>query len=1440
MFRNQAEQNGRSIVDAPTPASPGESVGSQFVTEADWIPSFWNYLLDLEHEDLVAELVQNDLDQGATRTIISFGKDQLVCEGNGEPVEATGWQRLRKIQGAGDSVPAKRGKIGVKNHGLKTAFTIGDELKLMSAGHSIVQTLYANGRNKPPYPGASPEPVTDLQAPADGCRIIVWYRTAPIEPPQGEANVLRAVHQQEIDEMFLSACASTPEQFAGIVSPDVVTRYEIILQHWRLGEARFLFSCTRPRKIARRIEIFRRRCTVRGTVSPLPEDLQEQAARRRVRLTGRLGQRVADFFRRGRYFFAEVSWPIDRRGKPGTGIGRFRYPIGYPPDSHDAQTGHGAYFNAPFASDNKRHAPARNEATNTELRAACESLLIDAVAHHTVPRWGPASLNPLVPPSTADNHINAVRPLLAKLATRGTIPLLSWRDAAELLVKGKNQKLKEAVRQITVRRNSAERKRYRFVIPAATWAPETIQPALSVLCPRSEMQLDPRTHPDIIRLLTDEETTGFIEDFITFDEEDVFSRIAGEGNQFFGAIRDAEYEFSMPFTARSYLDLIQAALDEKKWNGGKTASLIGTLLLPDSRAQATSFQDLYSSAPLPSDIPGLHLPPVLHSDLVTHPLLRRQRWHRPRYTMARFLEGGALRNADEHTRRQFWKWLSQNERRVSSRERSALADLVIWPDENGHLYRVSDLCEPRSRRVGAVLADSIRRPHEQVRRSGLVSTGGKARTSIRRTPTRDEIAHWINSRIARFTVGEWPDTGAIRHLRRFEVDLAVLLKEPTLARLLGMTGVTLPALARDESIQPRTALVIPNANNDRLALPDRFVLKDRQRALGLDKLSPALSTPTAAMLLDTFYEDPENLAVLQARLQQFLNVTQPDDGERLQLAEMAILPVHGQLRAPSELAFTGNRGDYWGTWKTQFSTQSLSQDDQRRYLDAGVTSAFPDSGTSRAFFEWLSAQAESVLQQHIPSVLRHILHRRGPIHWAEVYTDTPFIPTRGKDGLCLVSLRTARHGPIYLPDAGKVGNSVINRDRAVRLVVAHVKEVTRPISESIRALGIRSLREALMEPERVTATGDVNHVGEKVHARLLTLRSSQFRRTFRKRLNELEVDSELLRNDWWDRLGNIKEMRIAGKLEAGYRFRGRLYFDEVDAGFDPASGIFWMKQDKSIRSSGWYESIAAQLVFKPEARPIDLLALERAVALEISDPSFGRPSGVDLNPSDEDVTEGVTDPDVHDGEGQAGTDADLGEAVVGHSPFKPDPARNTPKPGPISVESTGTLRPHDRRNGAPDSNEDANKSRPAPALERAHIEDLKKDHYASHCQMCLCERPPEELAPLGSYVQWAEVRRRVVEAHHVDPKSGGGARHAGNLILLCKLHHDNFGRRLTRTAVTDALRNNPEEHTINFDNDSKVKGRRIELVLSDTKDTAKLFFTAHHATYWLSQDSSPG
>ena len=1395
---------------------------SPYVTEFDAIPGFWNFLLGLDPEDLISELIQNDLDQGATRTTISFEETCLTCEGNGESVSPEGWQRLRKILGAGDKVPAKRSKFGVKNHGLKAAFTIGDEIRLMSDGQTIVQTLYANGRNEPPHPGASGQPTSDPEAPTVGCRVVVQYRDADLEPDQGEAIKLDAVGPSEIERLFKTACASIPEQFAGIVSPEITPRYEIVLRHWKLGDARFSFSCTRPRNVRKRMEVFQRRCTVSGKHSPLPDPLREQAARRLVPLEGVLKDRVADFFRRGRRFFIEVSWPIDAKGRPRTGTGRYRYPIGYPPNSPEARTGHSSHFNAPFASDSERHALARNEGTNTELLEACESLLIDAVAQYAAPKWKADGLNLIVPSPDAEKGSEVVRSLLAALVKKGALPVLNWRQAAEFATRRKGKDVKAAVRRLGARRFSKDARRYRFVVPTLTWAEDTVEPLLSLLSPRAEAQLDPRVHVHIIRLLTDGKTPGFDEEFVTFDENDVVARVTSQGNQWFDAIADPILEFSQSALVRTYLDLIKSTLDRKGLEPAKEDDLLANLHLPDQDGQVTALLNLHSHASLPSNIPGLHLPPLLDARLASHALFKRSKWRRPKYTMKAFLESGALQSADDATRRKFWKWLSRNGRRISSRDRPKLAELAIWPDESGNLCRISDLCEPRLGRVGTVLAGFIRRPHGEVRRSRLATVGSRARTSVRRTPTEGEVGAWLVKRLARFEIGKRPHAATAEALDRFEEHVSILLEDRAIAPLLEAAEPELPALARDGTIRLRTELVLPGRSNDRLDLPDQFLLRDRRRATVLAKLSPPLNAPTAAMLLDAFDADSGNFSALQPRLKEFEGVTDPDDDERGELARMAIIPVDGRSRAPCELAFFGNRGDYWGEWKIRIPTKGLSQNDQHRYRTAGVTSALPDQETSRDFFDWLASQDGDVLRRHVPCILRHFLHQNGPASWAHAFTDTPCIPAMSRNGLRLVSSNMARRKPVFLSDAWDIGEAVMQRDGAVHLAIDHAQEVTAPISEKLCELGVRSLRETLKEPESVAGSGEVFSAGQDALDCFKRLESPRFRDTFRKRLNKLGVDHALLRHDWQNRLDGVRQIRFGESVEMRFRFRGKSYPQDSDAGFDHGTGTFWAKNGLDAR--GLYESLAKHLIFKPMARPIDLLALERALELEVADPSFGRPGG------------DVATPAENGGQGQECEESDgLGEVVTGHSPIEPDPERNKPSPGPISTVLEGQpvrigVQPGSSK---PSGGDD---SRPSPAIERTHIAELKHEHYASHCQMCLCESSPQRLAPAGSYIESEEIRQSVVEAHHADLVAAGGARHAGNIILLCKLHHSNYGSQLARAGITAALRDNPKEMSVSFDKDSHVKGRQIEVVISGTEEVVKLFFTEHHIEFWLSRE----
>lgn len=1416
--------------------NPNIGTAGEFVTEFDGIPNFWQYLLNLEKDDLIPELIQNDLDQGATQTEIRFEKDCLVCEGNGQPVENDGWKRLRIMQGAGDRVPAKRTKIGVKNHGLKTAFTIGDELELMSNGLSIKQTLYSEGRRKPPCPGASREPSDCPQSPATGCRITVQYRKKSVKLRNFEGT-FPAVTEKELEDMFKSACKSIPEQFAGIISPGKVSRYEIMLKHWRLGKLRFQFSCKKPnkkpKKIHTKIEIFRRYCRVEGVEGEvlkleLPEDLQEQAVRRRIiSVKGCPKQKeVPDHFWVDRGYFIEVSWPINKEGRPKLGTGRFRYPLGYPQNLSMACTSFGAYFNAPFVSDNKRHGPVPDQTRNKALRGACESLLVYAIVHYHKIRSCDSCkhdrLTPLLPRSGMDDDI--IRPLLAKLAKRkrGAVPVLGWRDAAKLSFRGSWKKIEKALRRAKLGERSGEALRYRFIVPFMDARPD-MTPALSLLCPRSEMQIDPRVHSDIIRLLSDGKTPGFEEGFITFDCGDVFARAAGEDNQYFGAIPDRSREFSEPIMASMYLNVIHVMVKEDK------DKLLESLLMPDQNNEAKLLKNMYTSVKLRLYIPGLQLPSILHREVARHPLLKEGPWKRQEYTMTRFIDS-KLQLADQETRRQFWGWLCRNKASIGTGELQNLAKIEIWPDRDNNLRRISDLCEPQSQKVCEVLAEFIHRPNQQVLKSGLAKIRGRASTSIKRTPDLDQVVKWLETNLER-TVEKGADIDVTDDLARFEEDLAILLQDTTTAPRLKearekVSGfcTRLPALAQDGSIQPRKRLVLPNPGNDRLALPKRFLLEKNQNTDILEKLVPTLRVPNAEMLLEAFDEDSGNLESLQARLKSFLATIEPNGDARCPLMQIPIIPVKGKLHKPSTLALAGNRGDYWGQWKTRIPVARLSSDDQKRYLDIGVTSAAPNEETSQKFFRWLAEQKPKVIMQHIPCVLRHILHEKGPASWYKACRNIAFIPVESRYNLKLVTLDTALTEHVFLNDAGDIGKKIIHDDSRVLLIVDHVREVKESATETLKGLGVKSLRIELNSPEEVTGDGNTDRADEDVFDVMDSLLSDKVRETMTKRLSELDISQDAVYTDWHDRLKRIEDIRLADTVKVRHHFLGRDYWLEADAGFDPGSRIFWAKRN-GARREALFRSIAKDLFFKPEALKAFHCALSGIPELLIDDPTYGQPSSPQAAPNNDRMEDSYE----HDENGQ---DAEPGEATRGHSPYTPDARRNIPSLGPIPAE-VGDCSGSPRRRTSATRSEPTQGKRSTSTLEDKQIDNLKEEQYAYHCQICLCKAQPEQLAPTGSYIEHMEVRRFVIEAHHVDSVAGGGARHAKNIIILCKHCHNNYGRQLSRLRMAAVLRDSSEERTLNFDG-KQVKGRKIKYRIESSGELLEIFFSEAHACMWLS------
>ena len=1418
---------------------------SEFVTEVDEIPIVWNYLLGLNRNALIAELVQNDLDQDATRTIIRFEEDQLICEGNGRPVDSEGWARLRKLQGAGDSVPAKRGKIGAKNHGLKTAFAIGDELHLSSAGLKIVQTLYANGRNNQPRPGAYKRPVLDPEAPDNGCRVVIKYRKEEIKSVIGEAFTLPAFNLQESDELFKNSCRSIPEQFIGIVSPYVVKSYEIVLKHWQLGEAKFKFSCSHPHKKLKykRFEVFRRRCIVSGYKDSLPQNLMEEVAIRMFPLEGQLKQRVASFYQRPRNrHFVEISWQVNRKGKPKKGVGKFRYPIGYPEGSAHALTGHYISFSAPIVSDSERHGPAKNEPSNEQLRELCEGLLVDTIEFYLVRKWRASGLILLIPNPNVSGGDDIVRPLLAKIACDGAMPTLKWEAATIQVMNAKKRKtlskLSSVLKRVSKEDTFVESK-YRFVIPVATWKEDEIDASLTAVCPRSELQLDSHVHREIIKLLTEGNTEGFEDEFITFDENDALARARGMGNDYFPACTDYEKEFTEPLFVRFYLDVIHNWLGCNDSDTDLEKKLQEALLLPDSNANPVRFQDLYASAPLPNNVPGLTLPHVLHHEVANHPIFDRRKWSRPKYKFKNFLASGVIQDSDEHTKRLFWEWYCQNERKISKVDRAKLADIEIWPDIAGNFCRISDFCIPSDRRITIILGISIKRPHASVSKLRLVTIGKKGKTSIRCIPTQDEIENWISARTAQFPIGEGSSSQVKTSLNRFETELTILLKNRGIARLLKKTEIVLPALAQDSSIQPRNELVMPSKENCRLELRRRFLLNLGSNSIPLNKLSPALSEPTVEILLSTFEEDPRNGGALHARLSRFITLTQEAVERRLELTELPIIPVEGNYKPPCKLAFVGiAKPDYYGKWKLRIPGTGLSQDDQARYRNVGVTSATLNQQTSIGFFRWLSKQSSEVIKEHLPCVLHQVLDKCGPESWAENYTDVRVIPICNREGLQLVSLHTARTSPVYLPDAkAELAKAVVNRDSYVSLAVIGIEGVKRPISRELQNLGVKSLREAIGEPKCVTGNGSSDQISPELEKVFRHLNDSKFRKTIVNRFNSLGVDSNLMRHNWENRLSAIKKLAFTDKVEVHYQFRTRKYTIEEESGFDLESGVFYVDQQYTENVDVICETIARQLIFKPApaTETMHHLTLKRALEMDFQYQSYGEEAKSDND-------------DLKSENGNFGDDTETGEAIFGHSPFEPDPARNIPEQvqfspvNPGSSQESSTGRSSDGGSNFVDCDNFTERQTDSYTLqlERQHKNAIR-NLYANHCQICLCKQEPNILAPVSSYVHWAELRQKVMQVHHVDLKSAGGVAHAGNLIVLCTYHHDNYGPRLTRKDITNALRDKPEKKRIKFgtnrEEQSLVDGKMVKILIPDKGDSVRIFITDQHAKFWL--DSMP-
>ncbi|TGR78994.1 hypothetical protein EN836_23735 [Mesorhizobium sp. M1C.F.Ca.ET.193.01.1.1] len=359
-----------------------------------------------------------------------------------------------------------------------------------------------------------------------------------------------------------------------------------------------------------------------------------------------------------------------------------------------------------------------------------------------------------------------------------------------------------------------------------------------------------------------------------------------------------------------------------------------------------------------------------------------------------------------------------------------------------------------------------------------------------------------------------------------------------------------------------------------------------------------------------------------------------------------------------------------------------------------------------------------------------------------------------------------------------------------------------PIADELRHWQIPTLSSLATEPVN-PAGRDQEPASESFLETVHAMAGANAGKLFRKQLQEFDVSQNLIEPQFQSRLLAIKRVVIASGLTVQFKVRGRQYRAAREWVVLPNE--IWL--DRAGDLDDLLMKAIADIVFlKPRLRWLSSV-LKDALRHRTRDfratqqPHSYEQDGYDETPAEEKA----------------------GESSQPHPGSDPDPKRNNPNPG--ELYSGGGIRNTTRSGGS---------NRPQVVAEDIQRVQLKTDHYASHCQIELARRSPEKLAPVGSYAEHAENRIRMLEGHHPDKTSAGGARHAGNLLILSKVNHDGIGTRLSRADVTQALRDRWTPHRIaRADGSMWLEGGIAQAIDRVSGEPIPIFFTNWHRDYWL-------
>jgi hypothetical protein len=684
--------------------------------------------------------------------------------------------------------------------------------------------------------------------------------------------------------------------------------------------------------------------------------------------------------------------------------------------------------------------------------------------------------------------------------------------------------------------------------------------------------------------------------------------------------------------------------------------------------------------------------------------------------------------------------------------------------------------------------------------------------SLRETPTSEEIGVWLRSTLKSVPVDRQLTAIEREHFQELEEHIAVFAKDKRLAKVFEPLAGEMPALNKAGVLTQPEQTVRSSFAVDALCLPPEYVLE--RPCLALDALIPPLLEPTAAMVEAALHRTPWISRALIPRLALLERSAGAEHAWGIEGVQC--IAVDDEFHSPNALAFKGNRGNYWGKWRREISTTGLSRKDQDLYRRAGVLSAEPVSHTSLEFFHWINTHP-LMLEDHIPQILRHIAHERGTRTWWVVNGDVPCIPVERSGSIRLATYTEAitRSGACFIDDFAELGEAIRRDGVPISLTVQRHVQVTTPITEVLRSAGIRSLRESASEPSGVM--GSNRHAApDWAIAFLEQFRSSKIARELEKRLDALGVESRWINPRWQHRLDSVIRVVVAESIVATYHIGRQRITATVGRAFDVSTGTLWIAEstDSSGIEDAYFDGLAER-IFLPDAPPYCALTLERALRVHL------RETQQKIAIVEEQYDSGDDDAELRENE--------PGEAPNAHYDWTPDESKNIPSPRGLSTNARTA------RASAPDLWKQSG-TRPSAPDEDVQKQELKAEQYAWHCQIGLARSEPSRLSPRGSYVEHQENRKRLIEAHHPDAVDAGGARHAGNMLILSHLEHHRYGQRISRAQITDALRAGGSQRVIKFGagkNRTTLRGVVIEILLVATGEVVHIFFTDEHRKYWL-------